>query len=143
MKKATAGFSLIELFVSIAIVSILASIATPLVKNYLIRSRVTDMLISISPLKTEIEYRMFKQETHVGITVDEIPGGYGSYMEKIAEMQNGAIKIVGNAEVSNLVLLMVPTYDQTSGLISWTCQVENSDHNKYVPQNCQAPETPS
>lgn len=48
----TKGFTLIELMIAVAIVSILAAIAIPAYQNYLVRSRVTEGLLVAVAAKT-------------------------------------------------------------------------------------------
>ena len=48
------GFTLVELMVVVAIAAILVSIALPTYMDYLVRSKVAEMILAASPLRTAI-----------------------------------------------------------------------------------------
>jgi type IV pilus assembly protein PilA len=54
MNKKTAGFTLIELMIIVAIIGILAAIAIPQYQNYVIRSRWSDVFATLGSFKQAI-----------------------------------------------------------------------------------------
>ena len=54
IKKAQAGFTLIELMIVVAIIGILAAVAIPAYQNYTIKAKVGNALSSASSIKTAV-----------------------------------------------------------------------------------------
>ncbi len=78
MKK-NKGFTLIELMITVAIVGIVASVAIPNYKDYLLRSQITEAIGNLSVLKVKMEQFYQENRTYVGActngTLAPIPSG--------------------------------------------------------------------
>ena len=60
------GFTLIELMIAVAIVSILAAVALPSYKNYLIRGRIPEATSNLSTKRVKMEQFYQDNRTYVG-----------------------------------------------------------------------------
>ncbi|MFK7865157.1 MAG: prepilin-type N-terminal cleavage/methylation domain-containing protein [Pseudohongiellaceae bacterium] len=56
--KKAKGFTLIELMIVVAIIGILAAVALPAYQSYTNRSRFSELVLSVTPLKNIIELRV-------------------------------------------------------------------------------------
>jgi len=129
-KKPSAGFTLIELMIVIAILGILASIALPAYQNYVVRSQVSEAMQLSEELKEAITHYYVnrgyfpKNNKSAGVPKSEfLMGNYTKSMKVV----NGAIhSTLGNRVNSNLsgkiftIRPIVVTGSPTSPF-SWVC----------------------
>ena len=54
VKKAQAGFTLIELMIVVAIIGILAAVAIPQYSNYTVKAKIASVLSSVASIKTAV-----------------------------------------------------------------------------------------
>jgi len=66
VKKAQAGFTLIELMIVVAIIGILAAVAIPAYQDYVVKAKISNALGAVGGIKTAVA--MCAQET--GVAVD-------------------------------------------------------------------------
>jgi type IV pilus assembly protein PilA len=133
VKKAQAGFTLIELMIVVAIIGILAAVAIPAYQDYVAKSKFSAALAEIAPGKTGVEVAMNdglepvtsdtaisdpKVQVSMGVnatnpntTVVVTPGTATTNASIEGTIVGGAVAVKG--------LKVTLTRDKTSG--AWTC----------------------
>lgn len=113
VKKAQAGFTLIELMIVVAIIGILAAVAIPAYQDYVAKSKFAAALAEVSPAKTGFEVALNDGKTPVLAVADaateaaigvqatnanttiEIPAATATAQTVIATIVGGATGVKG------------------------------------------------
>lgn len=145
--KLTAGFSLIELMVVIAIVALLTAIAVPSYRNYLAQSKVAEIFSLASDQMTK-----YQNLANLGSVKSVTTTNLGSYIA--TAIQNNTASAIGNVPANSVGILLnttantgapsidpslsgvqirftpatkgTVTGDTTNTTIGWTCTFLNS-----------------
>lgn len=142
--KRTAGFTLIELMIVIAIIAILSSIAISVYQDSTAKSELSEAFTTVDGLKTNVAD--YEHETGVcpsaGMGGVLNPASYsGKYVAKASVTgSNGNCVITAmmrnNTVASKLRGKKVAfTMDPTSGSAKWTCSSDAPV--TYLPQTCR------
>ena len=144
-KRLSAGFTLIELMIVVAIIAILAAIAIPAYQDYLIRAQVSEGMVLSSGAKAAVwdfvsnTGRFPPNNQSAGLAKNT--SIIGSYVSSV-DVTNGAIKVLYNGPKANSAITSASQYLVLSpishaGSIAWAC-TPSTVNPKYLPTTCRS-----
>ena len=144
-ERLSAGFTLIELMIVVAIIAILAAIAIPAYQDYLIRAQVSEGMVLSSGAKAAVwdfvsnTGRFPPNNQSAGLAVNtSIKGNYVSSVD----VTNGRIKVLYNGPKANNAITSATQYlvlspTSHAGSIAWVCS-PSTVNPKYLPTTCRS-----
>lgn len=153
MSRLQRGFTLVEVMLVVAIISILAAIALASMQEYATRTKVSEAILAMSACRTTIS------EIYQG-SGSSAPGANGwgcesgiqsKYVSKLETDANGAVTVTVTGINSNLdgtVITLIPlngagvpatvAADMGSAVRAWVCGGTGTTANlRYLPATCR------
>ena len=155
-RRASRGFTLIELMIVVAVIGILASIAMPAYQDYTVRSKMSEIILAFTSCRgavTEVYQGGGNGAPGANNWGCESAGATTRYVGAVSTTDNGMISItVQNlGTVSGQVVTMTPLASATAsadvatdigkGLYGWRCGASSDGTTvspKYLPGSCRS-----
>ncbi len=135
--KKEAGFSLVEVMVVLAIVSVAACVALPIFSGYLNKAKASEGLSLIAPVKLAVTSFALEHGSLDQISsnkdLDLAQDIHGTYVESIKILKAGVIEVLYKNQLGTL--LFTPVFQ--AGQITWDCLGGTLDPS-HRPSVCKA-----
>ena len=145
MKK-SAGFTLVELMIVVAIIGILGAIAIPAYQDFTVRSKVTEMISGAGACKTSVsEYYQVQGAFPTSANAGCASSGTVNAAAPTVDDNTGIItvvaagklntQLVGNSSGTSLKFTPVVTGASITG---WDCKTGTTVSAKFLPATCRS-----
>ncbi|KGM23662.1 pilin [Stenotrophomonas maltophilia] len=130
------GFTLIELMIVVAIIAILAAIATVVFQPYIIRTQLTAALADISPGKMLVETVVYENRSASLVTPEFIGGAQNAHCSNVeAELSDSGVGHISCTLKGHSVLDGKDLILRRSAEGIWSCD-GSAFEARYRPTGC-------
>jgi len=141
-----AGFTLIELMITVAIIGILAMLAIPAYQVFTVRARVSEGIVFATRYKAELADYISANGALPTTDSDYLTNGNSMVTRVNWSIGRGAIEVwfgaKAGAELNGTILWLVPTI--AVGSVQWTCRGHSGAGGikwridpRYLPSSCR------
>jgi type IV pilus assembly protein PilA len=149
MKQIQKGFTLIELMIVVAIIGILAAVALPAYQDYMVRAKVSEVILAASSGRTAVA-ETFSQKGTMSLTADSmgVQTQQTRYVASVSytprSTSAGDIVVTATTDIglgsgtSGVVWLRGE--GATNGTVAWRCGPATAGSAmpiKYLPSSCK------
>ncbi|MFT5139170.1 MAG: type IV pilus assembly protein PilA [Rhodothermales bacterium] len=149
--KPSAGFTLIELMIVIAIVAILVAIAVPAYRDYTIRAKVAECINNAAVAKVQIsEFRQTLGswpptalsagiDISIGVSSSQFCNGFINYDPGTGSFEIDVNETAVDVLLSTIAPVMTPLVESGNGNINWDCTVGSTVPSDihFLPSTCR------